>query len=276
METYRYHSEVVRHLIRLTGIEPLHWSCDLHPSFNTTRFALKMGGGENTLKIQHHYAHMLALMADNSLPLGSRILGIALDGGVGYGGDGTIWGGGELFESSYFGYERIGHLLPQPMPGGDLASRVPSRMVLGILFEKLGRPELEKLPPCFSSGGDRELSTVLKQLETGINVVQSSSTGRVLDAASALLEICKIRTYDGEPAMKLESAAKKSTHVVDLPIVFKKYGAQEFLCLILPSFFLGHMSFPVSILLKILLLRLRKALQREFQNFPYLLPQKRA
>ncbi|AKB60506.1 carbamoyltransferase HypF [Methanosarcina mazei] len=220
VETYRYHSEVVRHLIRLTGIEPLHWSCDLHPSFNTTRFALKMGG-ENTLKIQHHYAHMLALMADNSLPLGSRILGIALDG-VGYGGDGTIWGG-ELFESSYFGYERIGHLLPQPMPGGDLASRVPSRMVLGILFEKLGRPELEKLPLVFPQG-DRELSTVLKQLETGINVVQSSSTGRVLDAASALLEICKIRTYDGEPAMKLESAAKKSTHVVDLPIVFKKYG----------------------------------------------------
>lgn len=216
VETFRYHSEVVRHLTRLTGIEPLYWGCDLHPAFNTTRFALKMGG-KNTLQVQHHYAHMLALMADNSLPLDSQILGIALDG-VGYGNDGTVWGG-ELFESSYFGYERIGHLLPQPMPGGDLASRIPSRMVLGILFEKLGRAELEKLHLVFPQG-DLEFSTVMKQLETEINVIRSSSTGRVLDAAAALLGICKTRTYDGEPAMKLESAAKKSTRVVDLPIVF--------------------------------------------------------
>jgi hydrogenase maturation protein HypF len=218
VETFRYHSEVVRHLIRLTGIEPLYWGCDLHPAFNTTRFALKMGG-EDTLQVQHHHAHMLALMADNSLPLDSRIIGIALDG-VGYGSDGTVWGG-ELFESSYFGFERIGHLLPQPMPGGDLASKVPSRMVLGILSGRLGRAELEKLPLTFPKGA-AEFSTVMKQLETGINVVRSSSTGRVLDAAAALLGICAVRTYDGEPSMKLESAARSSTHMVDLPVVFKK------------------------------------------------------
>jgi hydrogenase maturation protein HypF len=217
VETFRYHSEVVKHLIQLTGIEPFYWGCDLHPSFNTTRFALKMGR-ENTLQIQHHHAHMLALMADNSLPLDAQILGIALDG-VGYGSDGTVWGG-ELFESSYFRHERIGHLLPQPMPGGDLASKIPSRMVLGILFEKLGKEELEKLHLAFPQG-DLEFSTVMTQLETGVNVIQSSSTGRVLDAASVLLGICKNRTYDGEPAMKLESAAKKSTHFVDLPIVIK-------------------------------------------------------
>lgn len=220
LETFRYHSEVVRHLIRLTGTEPLHWGCDMHPSFNTTRFAMKIGG-ENTLKVQHHHAHILALMADNSLPLDSRILGISLDG-VGYGSDGTVWGG-ELFESSYLGYERIGHLLPQPMPGGDLASRVPSRMVLGILFEKLGRAELEKLPLNFPQG-KLEFSAVINQLEKGINVIQSSSTGRVLDAAAAMLGICVTRTYDGEPAMKLESAAKKSTRMVDLPLVFRKEG----------------------------------------------------
>lgn len=218
VETFRYHSEVVRHLIRLTGIEPLYWSCDLHPAFNTTRFALKMGG-EDTLKVQHHYAHMLALMADNSLPFDSRILGIALDG-VGYGSDGTVWGG-ELFESSYIGYERVGHLLPQPMPGGDLASKAPSRMVLGILSKRLERAELEKLQLTFPKGA-MEFSAVMKQLETGVNVVRSSSTGRVLDAAAALLGICDIRTYDGEPSMKLESAARASTHVVDLPVIFKK------------------------------------------------------
>lgn len=220
LETFRYHLEVVQHMSQLTGIEPIHWGCDLHPAFNTTRFAIKMGK-ENTLPVQHHHAHMLALMADNSLPQDSRMLGIALDG-VGYGTDGTVWGG-ELFESSYFGYERLGHLLPQPMPGGDLVSKVPSRGVLGILFERLQRAELEKLPLSFPQG-TQEFSAVMKQLERGVNVFQSSSTGRVLDAAAAMLGICGIRTYEGEPAMKLESAAKKSTHIVDLPIVFRKAG----------------------------------------------------
>ena len=218
LETFRYHLDVVQHLTRLTGIEPLHWGCDLHPAFNTTRFAIKMGK-ENTLPVQHHHAHMVALMADNSLPLDSRILGIALDG-VGYGTDGTVWGG-ELFESSYLGYERLGHLFPQPMPGGDLASKIPSRMVLGILFERLERAELEKLPLIFPQGR-QEFSAAMKQLERGVNIFQSSSTGRVLDAAAAMLGICETRTYEGEPAMKLESAATKSTHRVDLPIVFRK------------------------------------------------------
>lgn len=217
LETFRYHSDVVQHLTRLTGIEPIHWGCDLHPAFNTTRFALKMGK-ENTLPVQHHHAHMVALMADNSMPIDSRILGIALDG-VGYGTDGTVWGG-ELLDSSYFGYDRIGHLLPQPMPGGDLASKIPSRMILGILYDRLDRSELEKLPLSFPQG-QKEFTAVMKQLEKGINIFQSSSTGRVLDAAAAMLGICKVRTYEGEPAMKLESAATKSTHKVDLPLVFK-------------------------------------------------------
>ncbi len=220
VETFKYHSEVVRHLVRLTGIEPETWACDLHPSFSTTRFA-KREGGENTLQVQHHHAHILALMADNSLPPGSKLIGIALDG-VGYGADGTVWGG-EIFESSYSGYERLGHLLPQPMPGGDLAARTPARMTLGILSGVLSENELNKLPLSFPRGGV-EFTAVLQQLERGVNVVQGSSTGRVLDAAAALLGICSERTYEGEPAMKLESAAKRSARRVELPISFTNYG----------------------------------------------------
>lgn len=220
VETFRYHSEVFEHLIRLTGIEPLNWGCDLHPAFNTTRFALSKGG-EKTLRIQHHYAHILALMADNSLPVDSRVLGIALDG-AGYGKDGTVWGG-ELLGSSYFGYERLGHLLPQPMPGGDLAVKTPSRMVLGMLSGRLGEEELKKLPLYFPLE-KQEFSTVMQQLQRKINVTTSSSAGRVLDAAAALLGICRVRTYEGEPAMKLESAAKKSIHRPDLPLVFRNWG----------------------------------------------------
>jgi len=182
-------------------------------------------------------------------------------------------GEGELFESSYFGSERLGYLLPQPMPGGDLASKVPSRMVLGILSEKLWKAELEKLPLAFPQG-DLEFSTVMKQLETGINVVRSSSTGRVLDAAAALLGICNIRTYDGEPAMKLESAANKSTHVVDLPVVFKKEKNSGVPMLDTTELLLEYMNFPGNTPRLILLLRLRKVLQRESQNLLCRLPQK--
>lgn len=221
VETFRYHSEVFEHLVRLTGIEPINWGCDLHPSFNTTRFAMNKGG-ERTFPVQHHYAHILALMGDNSLPVDAQVLGIALDG-VGYGEDGTAWGG-EVLGSSYFGYERLGHLMPQPMPGGDLAVKNPSRMVLGVLSGRLDEAELEKLSLYFPRG-KQEFSTVMQQLQRNINITMSSSTGRILDAAAALLGICRIRTYEGEPAMKLESAAKKSTQRVDLPLVFRKWGA---------------------------------------------------
>ena len=220
LETFRYHSEVFQHLVRLTGIEPLNWGCDLHPAFNTTRFAMSRGE-EKTIQVQHHYAHILALMADNSLPEDSRVLGIALDG-VGYGEDGTVWGG-EFLGASYFGYERLGNLLPQPMPGGDLAVKTPSRMVLGMLSGRLGEAELEKLPLYFPRGR-QEFSTVMQQLQRKINVTMSSSAGRVLDAAAALLGICRVRTYEGEPAMKLESAAKKSIHRPDLPLIFRTGG----------------------------------------------------
>lgn len=220
VETSKYYSEVIQHLLHLTGIRPKAWACDLHPAFFTTRFAREKA--ENVISVQHHYAHILALMAENSLPEDSRILGIALDG-VGYGSDGTAWGG-ELFEASYFGYERLGHLLPQPMPGGDLAAKIPARMVLGILLGSLSKSDLKKLPLFFPLG-DQEFEMVSQQLEKGLNVVLGSSTGRVLDAAAAFLGICKKRSYEGEPAMKLEAAARKSARRVELPFVFGKSEA---------------------------------------------------
>ena len=88
------------------------------------------------------------------------------------------------------------------MPGGDLATRFPERMLYGIL------PDNEVLSLLASRGWpDMDLGVLKKQLSSGINVPLTTSTGRVLDAASALLGICQERTYDGEPAMKLESAA---------------------------------------------------------------------
>ncbi|WP_440951666.1 carbamoyltransferase HypF [Methanococcoides sp. FTZ1] len=217
-ETSQYHKQVVSNFEQLTKITPQRWGCDRHPEFNTTRFAYEQGGN-NTVFVQHHYAHIVSLMVDNLLPEDSRIIGIALDG-AGYGEDGTIWGG-EILETTYSGYERVTHLMEQPMPGGDMAAIYPSRMVLGILHDVLEPDELRELPLYFRHG-ESEREIVLQQLEIGVNLVRTSSFARVLDSASALLGISQYRSYQGEPAMKLESVAKKSVHNLDLPVVCKR------------------------------------------------------
>lgn len=203
-ETATYHSEVFCKFSKLTSIRPEYWGCDLHPQFNTTKFA-KENGKEMVVPVQHHHAHVVSLMADAHIDRDARIIGIALDG-VGYGADGTVWGG-EILESGYTDYKRCAHLKPQPMAGGDLCSYYPERMILGMLKDVVGSEELLSFPFDLKHG-PKEAKMVLEQLNKNINVIMSSSSGRVLDAAAALLGICKYRTYQGEPSMKLESIAK--------------------------------------------------------------------
>jgi hydrogenase maturation protein HypF len=139
-------------------------------------------------------------------------IGIAIDG-VGYGDDGTVWGG-EIFSGQAPDFKRVAHLEPVAMPGGDLATRFPERMLYGILTE-------DRILSLLASRGvpEVEIGVMKKQVASGFNVTSTSSTGRVLDAASALLGICRERTYDGEPAMKLESAAYHGTpETWDIPL----------------------------------------------------------
>jgi hydrogenase maturation protein HypF len=168
---------------------------DLHPRFLSTRYAQALAEqtGAELLAVQHHRAHIAATTRD-------PCIGIAIDG-VGYGEDGTVWGG-EIFAGQVPNLARVAHLETVPMPGGDLATRFPERMLYGIL-------PTEEIRDLLASRGwtDIELAVLARQVERGLNVAATSSTGRVLDAAAALLGICRERTYDGEPAMKLESRA---------------------------------------------------------------------
>jgi hydrogenase maturation protein HypF len=193
--TLEYLQETVTNLQRILGAKFDVIAHDLHPRFLSTRFAREIAA-ENNLElvpVQHHLAHIAAATT-------GPCIGIAIDG-VGYGDDGTIWGG-EVFCGQVPDLQRVAHLEPVAMPGGDLATRFPERMLYGIL------PDDEVLSLLASRGWpDVDLGVLKKQLSTGFNVPVTTSTGRVLDAASALLGICRERTYDGEPAMKLESAA---------------------------------------------------------------------
>jgi hydrogenase maturation protein HypF len=134
--------------------------------------------------------------------------------------DGSVWGG-EIFSGQVPDLRRVAHLEPVAMPGGDLATRFPERMLYGIL------PEDTILSLLGTRGwSDVELGVLEKQVVRGFNVVSTTSTGRVLDAAAALLGICRERTYDGEPAMKLESAASGG-HAEEWELLFTSLNGCE-------------------------------------------------
>ncbi|MCZ7385566.1 MAG: hypothetical protein O8C63_12580 [Candidatus Methanoperedens sp.] len=207
----------VRNLMELTGVDKVDAvAVDMHPSFNTSALGKELSGKFNVplIKCQHHFAHAASLLSESGH---EKMVCIAADG-VGYGNDGTAWGGEIIVAGESF--ERAGHLLPQPMPGGDLAARYPARMAAGVLSGKYKPDELSRIfKPYFEKN---ELAIVLKQMETGFNSPLTSSTGRILDAIAALLGVCAERTYEGEPAMKLEAFAMKGKNIVDMPVIFKK------------------------------------------------------
>ncbi|HII98006.1 MAG TPA: carbamoyltransferase HypF [Methanoregula sp.] len=197
--TLDYLEETIRNLRRVLGATFDVVAHDLHPQFLSTRFAREIASdqGLELIPVQHHRAHIAAATSE-------PCVGIAIDG-VGYGDDGTIWGS-EIFVGQVPELRRVAHLEPVAMPGGDLATRFPERMLYGVL------PEERVISLLASRGwGDVELRLLGQQVERDFNVSRTTSTGRLLDAASALLGICRERTYDGEPAMKLESAAAAGT-----------------------------------------------------------------
>lgn len=194
-QTYEYLKETTEKLGCLLGAKYDIIAHDAHPQFLSTRYARELAAesGAEMVPVQHHKAHIA------SVTMGPCI-GIAIDG-VGYGDDATIWGG-EIFTGKIPDIKRTGHLEVVPMPGGDLATRFPERMLYGILPE-------QDVSELLSRRGwtDIELGVLERQLSHNINVAMTSSTARVLDACAALLGICREKTYDGEPAMKLESWA---------------------------------------------------------------------
>jgi len=190
-KTINFFERSLEKMLHLVQIRPKKIACDLHPRYNTTRLGKRLAKIYNVglCQVQHHRAHVFSVAAEHGL---KDFTGIACDG-LGYGEDGTIWGG-EIFQNKI----RIGHLEQQPMIGGDVATLEPKRMLFGILA---GTDHSEKLKLWTS----QEKMIFRKMHETGFNTMKTSSSGRVLDACAALLGICDRRTYEGRPAMLLES-----------------------------------------------------------------------
>ena len=210
-KTLEFLKQAIENMQRITKINEFDIiACDLHPHFFTTRLAYELGEkfDAEVMPIQHHHAHSIALANDHAL---EEMIVIAADG-VGYGSDGTSWGG-EILYTDINTFERLGHLQTQLMPGGDMATRYPARMLASIL----GEPDLIKGYSKYFKYGDVEIRNLFKQLEAGINVGKTTSTGRVLDSMAVALEIAHERTYEGECSMKLESCAYYSTNDIEIP-----------------------------------------------------------
>lgn len=201
----------LKELIRVSKIHAI--ACDLNPVFYTSKIAERFSKDLKAplIKVQHHHSHIASLMAELGFQKDEEVIGIAVDG-VGYGLDGTAWGG-EVLRASYKSFKRVACLIPQPMPGGDICAKYPARMAVAIMSSFMSEKEIiSRVSKGLIKGfrhGLKELVTTLRQIESEVNLTKTSSMGRVLDAISAILGICYERTYDGEPAMKLEAYASK-------------------------------------------------------------------
>ncbi len=194
----------------LLEVTPQAVVCDLHPGYHSSEVAAAIAESSRVplVKVQHHYAHIASCLAENDHH--EKVIGVSFDG-TGWGTDGTVWGG-ELMTADLCGYERAGSIKPFLMTGGDIASKEGWRIAVsmaGSLEKAAGRSDEDalKIAAELSLCTVQEGRALLKMAELGINTVTSTSAGRLFDAVSAILGICRISSFEGEAATALETAA---------------------------------------------------------------------
>ncbi len=194
--------DVVQGLPGLYDFSPTVVAHDLHPDYASTQFAETLTVPR--VGVQHHFAHVLACMADNELE--GEVLGVGWDG-TGLGTDGTIWGG-EFLRVRDGAFERVAHLRTFPLAGGDAASREPRRSALGLLYEMGGDAVFARTDlGARLAFAPAELRVLRGMLTTGASVARTSSAGRVFDGVAALVGLRLRASFEGQAAMELEFAA---------------------------------------------------------------------
>lgn len=198
----------VGHLGALTDVRPELLVADAHPGYRSTAWAHRNARGRPVRHVQHHHAHLAAVMAEHGLDGGEQVLGFAFDG-TGYGPDGAVWGG-EVLLADYKGYQRLAALKYVPLAGGDVSVRRPYRMALAHLWAA-GLPWDADLPPVKACPAD-EQRVLRHQFETGMGCVPTSSMGRLFDAVSALTGIRQVVGYEAQAAIELEGMSRDADY----------------------------------------------------------------
>jgi hydrogenase maturation protein HypF len=201
--------KAIADLCRLYSFQPEAVVCDLHPDYASTHWAEE--SGLPVIKVQHHQAHVAACAAENDVE--GPYLGVSWDG-TGYGLDGAIWGG-EFFRAEENQFERIAHLRSFGLPGGDAAVREGWRSAASLIFEVFGPDSVNldygvpQVSPLLRDLGTEkpllDIGKVRRMLERRINVVPTTSVGRLFDAVACMTGLARQNRFEGQAAMLLEN-----------------------------------------------------------------------
>lgn len=202
-EAFRAFRTTIQSLSSLYDVKPTRIACDLHPHYLSTQYAEESGLALHY--VQHHYAHALSCMAECGFQ--PPVLAVVWDG-TGYGPDGSIWGG-EFLLIGEEGFERVAHLHPFRLPGGDRAILEPRRTALAVLYEIMEEEAFSTQSPVFGKFSPYELDTLRRVLKRKINCPLTSSAGRLFDAVSSLFGLVDFSRYEGHAAMEMEFAMQE-------------------------------------------------------------------
>ena len=200
LRTLEFFELTAEHLTRILQAEPHVIACDLHPDYLSSKWAA--GRGLPLVRVQHHHAHAVAVMAEHGLT--GQVLGLSLDG-TGYGDDATVWGG-ELLAARAQGYRRVGRLRPFGLPGGEAAVKQPWRMGLALLHEHYGPGEMPGLGLGLCAARAEQMPLINQMIAKGLNTPRCSSLGRLFDGVAALAGLRGEVAYEGQAAIELEQA----------------------------------------------------------------------
>jgi len=207
LETLEALDRTAARLLDLLAVTPAAVAADLHPEYLSTRWALDFAAarGLPLVRVQHHEAHVAALLTEHGLGLAAAdgTIGVCFDG-TGFGRDGTVQGG-ELLVARGGNLVRAAHLVPFPLPGGDAAIRQPWRTALAVLHAAAieRRDDL----PCVAAAPPRDRAVVERQLSTGFGCAVTTSMGRLFDAVASLIGLRHSIAYEAEAAVELELTA---------------------------------------------------------------------
>lgn len=206
LRTIKALEESIARMETLLEMKPDIVACDLHPKYNSTAAARKIAEKEHLplLTVQHHYAHVLSLMAENDAD--GPIIGIAFDG-TGYGTDGTIWGG-ELLLSDYDGFKRSACIVPFRQIGGDSSSRDGWRIAVSMI-RSLDPQRSAEIIRLLHLTDEQTMRAQFMLYDRGLNQITSTSAGRLFDAVSAVLGIRRHSTFEGEASTALMYRAEE-------------------------------------------------------------------
>lgn len=205
VRTVKALKESVKRMEELLETKPQIVACDMHPSYNTRAAAEEMG--LPVFLVQHHYAHILSCMAENEWTTEKKVIGVSFDG-TGYGTDGTIWGG-EILLADYDSFTRWGCIESFAQTGGDASAKEGWRIAVSLLGKIYGKENALLIIETLGLCEPKLAKLQFTMEERGINTVQSTSAGRLFDAVSAILDIRKSSTFEGEASTSLQFAAEK-------------------------------------------------------------------